>query len=42
MDSLEEAEFDGLDKFTYISSLLSNEEKAKLQLALLRNIDVFA
>ena len=42
MDSLEEAEFDGLKKFTYVSSLLSNEEKAQIQLALQHNIDVFA
>ena len=30
------------EKFTYISSLLSSEEKEKLQHILLRNIDVFA
>ena len=30
------------EKFTYISSLLSNEEKEQLQRVLLRNIDVFA
>ena len=42
MDPLEEVELDGLKKFTYVSSLLSNEERAQLQLALLHNIDVFA
>ena len=33
---------DGLEKFTYISSLLSNEEREQLRLMLLNNIDVFA
>ena len=33
---------DGSEKFTYINSLLSNEEKELLQSILLRNIDVFA
>ena len=33
---------DGPEKFTYVSSLLSNEEKEQLQRILLRNIDVFA
>ena len=33
---------DGLEKFTYVSSLLSNEEMEQLQLILLNNIDVFA
>ena len=42
MDPLEEVELDGLEKFTYISSLLTNEERAQLRLALLHNIDVFA
>ena len=42
MDSLEEVELDGLEKFTYGSSLLSNEEKTRLRLALLHNINVFA
>ena len=42
MEPLEEVELDRLEKFTYISSLMSNEERAQLQLVLLRNIDVFA
>ena len=42
MDPLEEVELDGLEKYSYISSLLSNEERAQLQPALLRNIDEFA
>ena len=33
---------DGLEKFTYVNSLLSNEEREQLQLVLLNNIDVFA
>ena len=33
---------DGLEKFTYVSSLLSGKEKRKRQRILLRNIDVFA
>ena len=42
MDPLEEVELDGLEKFTYVSSLMSNEERAHLRLVLLINIDVFA
>ena len=42
MDPLEEVELDGPEKFTYVSSLLSNEEKTQLRLALLGNIDVFS
>ena len=42
MDPLEEVELDGLEKFTYVNSLLSNEEIAQLQLVLLGNMDVFA
>ena len=42
MDPLEKVTLDGLEKFTYISSLLSNEEREKLQLMLLNNIDVFS
>ena len=42
MDPLEEVEFDGPEKFTYVSSLLSNEEREQLRLTLLRKIDVFA
>ena len=33
---------DGLERFLYVSSLLSSEEKEQLQCVLLRNIDVFA
>ena len=33
---------DGQEKFTYISSLLSKEERERLRLMLLNNIDVFA
>ena len=42
MDPLEEVELDGLEKFTYVNSLLSNEEREQLRLTLLCNIDVFA
>ena len=42
MDPLEKVTLDGLEKFTYVSSLLSNEEREQLQLVLLNNIDVFA
>ena len=42
VDPLEIVALHGLDKFTHISSLLSNEEKEQLQCVLLRNIDVFA
>ena len=42
MDPLEKVELDGLEKFTYVSSLLSDEERAQLRLSLLRNIDVFS
>ena len=41
MDPLEEVELDRLEKFTYVSSLLSNEEREQLRLMLLRHIDVF-
>ena len=41
VDPLEEVELDGPEKFTYISSLLSNEEREQLQIMLLCNIDVF-
>ena len=33
---------DGREKFTYVSSLLSSEEKEQIQHVLLRNIDMFA
>ena len=42
MDQLQEVELDGLEKFIYVISFLSNEERAQLRIALLRNIDVFA
>ena len=42
VDPLETVVLDGPKKFTYFSSLLSNEEKEQLQCILLRNIDVFA
>ena len=42
MDPLEKVELDGLEKFTYVSSFLSNEERAQLRLALLYNVDVFS
>ena len=41
MDPLEEIELDVLEKFTYVNSLLSNEEREQLRLKLLRNIDIF-
>ena len=41
MDPLEKVTLDELEKFTYVSSLLSNEEKEQVQLILLNNIDVF-
>ena len=41
MDPLEKVTLDGPKKFTYVSSLLSNEEREHLQLELLNNIDVF-
>ena len=42
MDPLEKVTLDELEKFTYISSLLSNEEMKQLRLVMLNNIDVFA
>ena len=42
MHPLEEIELDGPERFTYISSLISNEEREQLQLMLLHNIDIFA
>ena len=41
MDPLETVALDGPEKFTYVSSLLSIEDKEWLQCVLLRNIDVF-
>ena len=42
MDLLKTVELDGPKKFTYVSSLLSSEEKEELQCVLLRKVDVFA
>ena len=42
MDPLEEINLDEPKRFTYVSSLLSSEEREQVQLTLLRNIDVFA
>ena len=42
MDPLEKVTLDGPEKFTYINSLLSNEEREQLRLMLFNNIDVFA
>ena len=42
VDPLEKVMFDGPKKLTYISSLLSDEEREQLRLVLLNNIDVFA
>ena len=42
VDPLEKVMLDGSKKFTYISSLLSDEEREQLRLVLLNNIDVFA
>ena len=41
VDPLEKVTLDGLEKFTYISYHLSNEERKRLLLVLLNNIDVF-
>ena len=42
VDPLEEIELDGLERFTYFSSLLSSEERKQVRLTLLCNIDVFS
>ena len=42
MDPLETVALDRSEKFTYVSSFLSREEKKQLQRILLRNIEVFA
>ena len=42
VEPLEKVMLDGPDKFTYASSLLTDDEKEQLRLALLSNIDVFA
>ena len=41
VDSLEKETLDGLKWFTYVSSLLSNEEREQLRLVLLNSIDTF-
>ena len=41
MDPLEKVKLDRLEKFTYISYLLFNEEKEQLRLLLLNNINIF-
>ena len=41
VDPLESVVLDGPEKFTYVSSLLSSEEKEQLLHVLLKNIDVF-
>ena len=42
MDPLDKVTLDGAEKFTFMSFLLSNEEREQLRLMLLNNIDVFA
>ena len=42
MDPLEKVTLDEPEKFTYVSSMLSEEERKQLQLVLLNNMDVFA
>ena len=42
VNPLEKVMLDGLEKFTYASSLMTDDEKEQLRLALLSNIDVFA
>ena len=42
MDPLEEIELDRPERFTYVSSLLSHEEREQVRLTLLHNIDAFA
>ena len=42
MNPLEKVTLDGPKKFTYVSSLLSNEEREQLQLVLLNNIYAFS
>ena len=42
MDPLEIVVLDGSEKFTYVSTLLSNEEKEQLRHVLLGNAHVFA
>ena len=42
MDPLEEIELDEPERFTYVSSLVSSEEREQLRLTLLSNIGVFS
>ena len=42
IDPLKSILLDGLDKSTYVSSLISSREKEQIQQVLLRNMDVFA
>ena len=42
MDPLEKETLDKPERFSYVSSLLSNEEREQLQLMLLNKIDIFA
>ena len=42
MDHQEKVALDETKKFTYVISLLSNEEREQLQLVLLNNINIFA
>ena len=42
MDPLEIVVLDGSEKFTYINTLLSGEERKQIQGVLVKNIDVFA
>ena len=42
MDPLETIALDGLEKFTYVNTMLSSEEKKQLQHVLLGNANVFA
>ena len=42
MDPMEVVVLDGPKKFTYVSTLLSSEEREQIQGVLLKNIDMFA
>ena len=42
MDPLEIVVLDGLEKFTYVNTLLYSEEREQIQGVLLKNLDVFA
>ena len=42
VDPLEKVTLDEPEKFTYIGSLMSNEEREQLRLMLLNNVNVFA